>query len=116
MLFHTITIKDKDYKARLTARALVELEKKMGTNPVNVFIKMGQSEGYMPETSDLILILHASLQAMEHGITLDKTYELFDEMMDEGKSIVDLVNLIVEIFKVSGMYPDNEDTGKNQHK
>lgn len=113
MLYSTFTVKDKEYKGRLTARALVDLEKKLGTNPINVFIKMSANEGYMPDLSDLIVILHGSLQAMEHGITLDKTYELYDNMIEEGKTIVDLVNIVIDIFKVSGLIPEADEDEKN---
>lgn len=113
MLYSTFTVKDKEYKGRLTARALVDLEKKLGTNPINVFIKMSANEGYMPDLQDLITILHGSLQAMEHGISIDKTYEIYDEMIDEGKTIVDLVNIVIDIFKVSGLIPEADEDEKN---
>lgn len=115
MLYSTITINGRDYKARLTARALVDLEKRLGTSPINIFIKMGQTEGFLPDLADMILIFHASLQAMEHGITLDKAYELYDEMVDEGKNIADLLNFIVEVFQASGLIPKVEEgeEGKN---
>ena len=115
MLYETITINDKDYKARLTARALVDLEKKLGTSPINVFIELSQKENYMPDLTTLITILHASLQAMEHGITLEKTYELYDAMIDEGKDMGDLLNIIVKIFQSSGLIPKEvkENNGKN---
>lgn len=115
MLYETITINGKDYKARLTARALVDLEKKLGTSPINSFIEFSKKEDYMPDTTFLITILHASLQAMEHGITLEKTYDLYDQMIDEGKDISYLLELIVKIFQSSGLVPKEitEDKGKN---
>lgn len=114
MLYETIEIAGKEYKARLTARALVDLEKRLGTSPINMFIKMGQQEGYIPELEFLLLILHASLQAMEHGITIEKTYDLYDQMVEEGKTIADLLNFIVEVFQASGLVPkDNEENEKN---
>lgn len=116
MLYTKITINDIDYKARLTARALVDLEKKMGTSPLNIFMEMSKKEDYIPDLSILISIFHASLQAMEHGITLDKAYELYDQMVDEGKSIADLLNIIVEIFQSSGLIPKEvEDKEKRKN-
>lgn len=115
MLYETIEIAGKEYKARLTARALVDLEKRLGTSPINMFIKMGQQEGYIPELEFLLLILHASLQAMEHGITIEKTYDLYDAMIDEGKNMGDLLNFIVSVFEASGLMPKEEieDNEKN---
>ena len=117
MLYKTITIKGKDYKARLTARAIVDLEKKLGTNPINVFTKMAATGDYLPDLETIILMFHASLQAMEHGISLDKAYELYDDMVEEGNTIVDFINILLDIFKVSGMIPEaEEDNGKNAKK
>lgn len=114
MLYSTFTVADKEYKGRLTARAMVDLEKKLGTNPINVMIKLGADSGFMPDLHSLITILHASLQAMEHGISIDKTYEIYDAMIDEGKTIVDLLNIVIDIFKVSGLIPEvNEENEKN---
>ena len=40
MLYTTFTVKENDYKCRLSAKACVDLERKMGTNPLNVFTKI----------------------------------------------------------------------------
>lgn len=34
------------------------------------------------------MILHASLQALEHNISLDDTYAIYDEFVDEGNSTI----------------------------
>ena len=109
MLYAIWSVGDRDYKCRLTARACVDLEKKLGENPLNVFIKMADTA--LPAVSDLITILHASLQSMEHGISLDRTYELYDQYVDEGHSLTELIPLILDIFKVSGFF--NEEQEKN---
>lgn len=111
MLYYTFTVNNKEYKCRLTARACVELEKRLGENPLNVFIKVANSEGNLPELGNLITILHASLQSMEHNITLEKTYDIYDEFVDEGHTMMDLIPIILEIFKVSGFF--NEEQAKN---
>jgi hypothetical protein len=53
---------------------------------------------------DIIMILHASLQALEHNISLDDTYAIYDEFVDEGNTLIELIPIIVEIFKVSGFF------------
>lgn len=115
MLYTTLTIGEKDYKCRLTAKACVDLEKKMGTNPLNIFAKIAvNGEQSIPELSDLIVILHASLQAYEHGITIDKCYDLYDSFVDDGNTMLDLIPIILEIFKVSGFFKEENVTeGKN---
>lgn len=113
-MFATITIKDRDYKGRLTARALVELEKKLGTSPINMFMEMSKNESIFPSLDMLLTVFHASLQALEHNMTMDKVYELFDDMVDEGKTTVDLLNFIVEVFQVSGLI--SKDLGTDERK
>lgn len=114
-MFASLTIKDREYKGRLTARALVELEKKLGGSPINMFMSMAQNEGnYFPSLDMLLTIFHASLQALEHNMSMDKVYELYDDMVDEGKTAVDLLNYIVEVFQVSGLIP--KDLGTDERK
>lgn len=102
MLYHTITIKERDYKCRLAARNCVDLEKKLGTNPLNIFIDIAK-KGTVPDLEVLMIILHASLQKFQHGISLDDTYNIYDEFVDEGHNLMDLVPELLEIFKVSGL-------------
>lgn len=108
MLYTTINVGDKEYKARLNAKACVELEKKLGTNPLNIFVKMlGTGDSInLPSLGDLIAILHASLQAYHHGISVDKAYEIYDAFVNEGHNIMDLVAIVGEIYKVSGLMPE----------
>ena len=115
MLYTTITIGGIDYKARLTAKACVDLEKKLGTNPLNVFSQIA-TDGSIPPLGTLILILQASLVTYEHGITLDKAYELYDKFIDDGNTLMDLVPILMDIFKISGFFKEEdtvEDSGKN---
>ena len=48
MLYTTFTVKDRDYKLRLNAKACVDLEKKLGTNPVNIFMAMAGNDMKLP--------------------------------------------------------------------
>lgn len=108
MLYTTFTVKDRDYKLRLNARACVDLEKKLGTNPLNIFVNMfGENDRVnLPPIGDIITILHASLQAYEHGMNIDKVYELYDAFIAEGHTQLDIIPIVAEIFKVSGLIPE----------
>lgn len=107
MLFHTFEIGGKEYKGRLSARSCVELEKKLGTNPLNVFMEIAQ-KGQMPNIETIVVMLHASLQQFNHGISLDDTYDLYDKFVDEGHTLMDLIPILLEIFKVSGLMPEED--------
>lgn len=111
MLYTTFTCKDIDYKCRLSAKACVDLEKKLGTNPLNIFMDIATS-GKLPSLTTLIYILHASMTQYNHGINIDKVYEIYDDFVDEGHNLMDLVPIIMDIFKVSGFYNEDE-TEKN---
>lgn len=112
MLYTTLTVKDIDYKCRLNARACVDLEKKLGTNPLNLFMEIANTSK-LPELNTLITILQASLVQYQHGMSIDKTYELYDNFVDEGHNMMDLIPVIMEIFKVSGFFPEEVEEEKN---
>lgn len=109
MMYTTLTVNNKELRLRLNARACVELEKKLGCSPVQLLIDMANGEEIsMPKLETLITILHASLQAYEHGYDLNRTYELYDEYVDNGGSLMDLFPVIMEIFKVSGFFKEEQ--------
>lgn len=112
MLYTTLTVAEKDYKLRLNAKNAVDLEKKLGSNPVNIFTSISIDKNKMPDLETLILIFHYSLQEYNHGFTLDRAYELYDNMVDEGKDFTDLLAVIVEVFQVSGLLP--KDMGEDE--
>ena len=102
---------DKDYKLRLNTRGVIQLEKQLGCNPLAIF---GNGDT-IPTITTMVAILHASLQAFHHGISVDDAYNIFDAWLDKGHSTVDFVNVILEIYKTSGIVPNNtvEDVEKN---
>ena len=112
MLYTTINVKDKEYKLRLTARACVDLEKKLGTNPINVFMKIAESNT-LPSMEDIITIFHATLQPLQHNITMNDAYDIFDEYVDDGHNLMDLVPTIIKVFQESGLIPKEGEESKN---
>lgn len=112
MMYYTFTIGGKDYKGRLSAKNCVDLEKKLGTNPLNVFMDIAQ-KGQIPSVEVVITILHASLQQFNHGLSIDDVYGLYDAFIDEGKTLMDLIPILLEIFKVSGLIPEEDKDAKN---
>ena len=113
MLYTTITIKDEEYKARLSARDCVELEKKLGDNPLNIFLRTAQNDS-LPSINLMVSIFHQSLQKYQHNITLSDAYDLYDDYVDDGHTLEDFIPLILEIFEVSGFFKKPEEgTEKN---
>ena len=99
MLYYDFTAGNKDYKLKLDTRSIVSLEKKIGCNPLAIFGK-GDT---IPTESTMVAVLHASLQPYHHGITIDDAYNIFDAYLEDGNSTTDFINVIVEIYKVSGI-------------
>ena len=104
MLYTEFHVGGKALKLRITARACVAMEKKLGRNPVSIFLD--GASGNLPTLSDVLTVIHASLQALEHGYTEDAVYRLYDEYVEEGHNMYDLIPVIIDVFKVSGIFTD----------
>jgi hypothetical protein len=81
----------------------VTLEKTIGCNPLAIF---GNGET-LPTITTMVAVLHASLQHFNHGVTMLDAYSIFDEYLEEH-GMTDFVKVIVDIYKVSGLMPDNK--------
>lgn len=114
MFYVDFTAGNKDYKLRLNTRSVVALEKQLGCNPLAIF---GNGDT-IPTITTMITILQASLQPMHHGITLNDAYDIFDKWIEEGHTTVEFVNIILEVYKASGIVPkeinEEEKTDENE--
>jgi hypothetical protein len=102
MLFTDFTAGGKDYKLRLSTRATVELEKKLGCNPLGIF----HDETQLPSVTNMVYILHAALQQMQHGVTLANAMDIFDEWLADGHAVTEFIPVILDIYKCSGIIED----------
>lgn len=114
MLYYEFAVGEKTYKLRLNTRNTVELEKKLGCNPLAIF---GNGDT-VPTVSAMAHILHSSLQAFHHNITIDKAYEIFDAYLAEGNVMTDFIPVILEVYKVSGLIktPQEEQEEEEEEK
>lgn len=96
----------KVYKLRLGISSIVELEKDLGYSPLMVFGTEGAQK--IPSIEEMIMILHRSLEKYEHGITKDKAADVFDEWIENGHTLLEFVNVIVEVYRVSGILPKED--------
>lgn len=106
MLYTTFKMGQEELKLRLGSRDSIALERKLGTNPLNIFMEL--SEGGLPKLEPMVAILHASAQKYQHGLTEDKFYDLYDEFVDNGGSLTQLIPVVLEVFKVSGFFNEAE--------
>lgn len=103
------TAGNKDYKLRINTRNIVNLEKQLGYNPVSVF---GDGER-IPTITEMIHILYASLQQLQHGIGLNDVYDIFDAYIADGHSATDFISVIIEIYRESGLIGKESSDEKN---
>lgn len=109
MMFYEFIVGDKEYKLRLNTRSIISLEKQLGMNPLSIF---GNGD-VLPTVTQMVAILHASLQQMNHGIDMNKAYEIFDDFLADGHNMAEFMPVIVEIYKVSGLIGNKEEHEKN---
>lgn len=109
MMYVDFTAGNKDYKLRLNVRNTVALEKQLGCNPLAIF----GDGSTIPTVTVMVSILWASLQQYHHGISMNDAFDIFDEYLNEGHAVTDFLNVIVEVYKASGIIKNEVDTEKN---
>lgn len=102
MRYTEFKVGDKEYKLRLAANEIVNIENKLGGSILSIF--MGAKEGELPATGQLLMVLHGALQKYNHGITQKDTYDIYDDYIDEGGTFEDLLEKLMEVFEVSGFF------------
>ena len=108
MLYVDFTAANKDYKLRLSTRNVVALETKLGCNPLSLF---GDGER-LPTITEMVTVLYFSMQQLNHGISMEDTYSIFDAYLEEH-SATEFIPVILEIYKASGLIPSGEGSVKN---
>ena len=107
MLYVDFTAGEKEYKLRLNTRNTITLEKNIGGNPLSIF---GAGDR-IPTITEMVAILHASLQTYHHGVGMSEAYEVFDAFLADNHTMTDFIPVIVDIYKASGII--REETEKN---
>lgn len=108
MMYVDFTVGNKEYKLRLNTRTTIALEKQLGCNPLSIF---GDGDT-MPTITTMVQILYASLQPLQHGISLNDAYDIFDEYLSNGNTATDFLPVIIDIYKTSGLIK-NDTSEKN---
>ena len=106
MLYTTLVIREKEYKLRLSAKSCVALEKRLGGNPLNVFMQI--EDGKLPTLETLLTMLHQSLTEFQHGLTMDDVYSIYDDYCSEGNNMMNLIQVLIEVLKASGFIPESD--------
>ena len=105
MMYIEFKAGEKEYKLRLSTKNIVLLEKQLGMNPLNIF----GDGSTIPTITVMVAILHASLQQYQHNITLNDAYDIFDAYLADGNASTDFIPVILDIYKASGIIPNDKD-------
>ena len=103
---------NKSYKLRLNTRNIVALEKTLGRNPMAIFFEADGNER-IPTITEMVSILHCSLQQFNHGLSMNDAFDIFDDYVGEGHSTLEFIKVIMELYQASGLMPKNEEEAKN---
>ena len=103
---------NKAYKLRLNTRNIVSLEQKIGCNPLAIF----GNGNRIPTITEMVAILHASLQQYNHGVTANDTYDIFDAWLAEGHQPTDFISVIIGIYKASGIIAESNASEGDEEK
>lgn len=99
--FYTLTVDGKEYKLKLTTASKIEAEKRLGFSLLEAPENITRAETFA-------VILWAALQKYHRAMTLPKVYDLIDEMEDDGCTISEKADLLLEIMKVSGFFTQED--------
>lgn len=113
-MFTELIIKGESFKLRLDTRNSINLEKALGYNPLNLLMQLADNK--MPKKMDVIIMLHSMLQKYHHGYNMDKTMDLFDDYVDDGHNMFDLVPTIVEVLTDAGYLPKEGEQTESDEK
>ena len=103
---------NKSYKLRLNTRNTVALEKDIGCNPVSLFFDKKGNER-IPTITEMVSVLHASLQQFNHGISMNDCFDIFDDFLADGHSTLEFVKVMMEIYQDAGLMPKPGEEVKN---
>lgn len=109
MVYYDFTAGDKTYKLRISTRNTVALEKQLGCNPLAIF---GNGDR-LPTITEMVSILNAALQQLNHGITMNDAFDIFDAWLDDGHTATEFIPVIIEIYRVSGLIGKETGDEKN---
>ena len=112
MMYVDFEAGNKTYKLRLNTRNIIALEKQLGTNPLLVF---GINGDKFPTVTEMVNILYCSLIQYNHGITINDVFDIFDDYLADGHSATDFIQVIVDIFKVSGLMDNDKENNSEKN-
>lgn len=104
------------YDLRLTHRNIEKLENAL--KPVSLLEVIAKGSRMEHSFSELAIILYYSLQKNHNDVAknMDFVYDLCDDYADEGHSDIELLELITNVYIVSGIIPREDEVEETEEK
>ena len=95
--YHAIVIGGDEYKLRLTSSAIKSIEKKLGKP---LFTALDNIQDNLLDT--ITAILWGAAQPFNANLSYEKAEGLFDQYIEDGHDVEDLMQEILALFAASG--------------
>lgn len=113
MIYTTLKIGEKEYRLRMSSAKVVEVEKTIGKNPLDILIDA--QRGQLPLMSDTMAIFWGALTYYQHGIKREAVYDIYDEYIAEGNTYTDFIlNVLLDIFITAGYFKKEDIKGADE--
>lgn len=108
MMYELVVIKEKEYKLCLPMMQIIELEKKLGDNPLNKLMAMSDGNK-LPEMDFVLDVIHYSLKKYQPKIDKSEACNFIDNYLEEEENdLTTLIQLMFNIFNKSGFFKINQ--------
>lgn len=94
-----------DYQLKMGVRQCVMLETKIG-NPINLFL--AAKKDILPALPQMVTIITHGMIMYHPGVNEAKVHQLVDQWLDEGHAIIELLEVVTELLKVSRYFPEEK--------
>ena len=103
-MFTEIEINGQVYKLRLRTIDIVQVEKRLGHNLMDMFMEIESNK--LPQLREMLIVLHGAMNTYNHGVKEQQLYELYDQWLEEGHTMFDLVPIVLELLQKGGIIPN----------
>lgn len=93
--YEILTVGDDDYKLKFSASSAVETEKRLKRSLIEATAKIDS-------ITVQITLLFGALQKYHHNITYKDAEEIYEKYLDNGGSILEFAEIMMEVYIASG--------------
>ena len=111
-MYTVLEIAGKEYKLRLRTMDVIQLEKRIGHNIMDMVMDLQKDK--LPQLNEMLAIIHAAMGQFNHGMKERDVYNLYDEFIADGNNMFDLVPIVIELMQSSGIIPREEEVEAEQ--